>query len=111
MKNILLMLVTHHKGCHNRGGKTLGRRKGSKNKSVASAAISDPYVYGALKILEQARLDYEDGIKYGADGKRRGDCVDDMWEQWLETKTSKDKEASDLTVACGIASYIAKDVK
>ena len=88
----------------------LGRRKGSKNKSVASAAISDPYLYTALRILEQARTDYEDGIKYGADGKRRGDCVDDMWEQWLETKTSKDKEMDTLAVACGIASYIAKEV-
>ena len=84
-----------------------GRKTGSKNKSVASSNIRDPYVYGALKILEQARIDYESGIKYRADGTRSRNCVDDMWEQWLETETCKQKKGDELMIACGIGSYIS----
>lgn len=83
-----------------------GRKKGSKNKSVVSSNIRDPYTYGALKILEQARIDYEDGKKYGANGEECKDCVDDLWEQWLETDTYKQKETDELTIACAIGSYV-----
>ena len=85
----------------------VGRKKGSKNKSVVSAAINDPYVYGALRILEQARIDY--GTKYRRDGEKSmgNNCPDSMWAQWIETETYKQKEAGELTIDCGIASYIA----
>ena len=84
----------------------VGRKLGSKNKSVVSANIKEPYIYAVLRIMEQARIDYEDGIKYRANGEEHEGCIDDFWEQWLETNTYKQKEASEFTIACGIASYI-----
>lgn len=86
------------------------RQEGSKNKRHApkTNSIEEPYVFAALRILEQAGADY--GTKYKRDGEKSkgNNCPDNLWREWLETTTYKEgiTRANRETIAYGIGSYL-----